>query len=171
MNRAIIAGCLLMSLSLSACNPFAPGFDDNPAGPGTVLGDRTTIEGVFQDIKYSYTFRDTTIFGQVLHQDFLFSYRDYDRGTDVVWGRDDEMRITMSLFRNVQQLDLIWNNVLSQSVDSAGVSASVSRYFTLTVTFNPSDILRADGYVTLALVRPSSDLEWQVYRWRDDSEF
>lgn len=156
---------------LTACNPFAPGLDDSPTGPGSLLGDRTTPEGLFQYIAYAYTFRDTTIFGQVLHDEFQFTYRDYDIGADVTWNRDEEMRITHALFQNVQQLELIWNNVLSQSIDSAGVFATVSRNFNLTVTYNPSDIDRADGYVTMTMVRLSSADPWQIIRWRDESNF
>jgi len=162
---------IVCAASLAACNPFAPGLDDTLAGPGSLLGDPATLEGVFQNIKYSYTFRDTTILGQLLHPEFQFTFRDYDRGADIAWSRDEEMRITHSLFQNVQQLDLVWNNVLSQTIDSAGVFATVSRNFNLTVTFNASDIIRADGYATMTLVRQEDADAWEVIRWRDDSNF
>lgn len=136
-----------------------------------MLGDQTTVEGVFQNVRYAYTFRDTTIYGQLIGGDFLFSFRDYERGVDVTWGRDEEMRVTFGLFQTVQRLDLVWNNVLVQSVDSTGTLASVSRNFSLTVTFNPSDIMRADGYAALTLARRISSDPWMIQRWRDDSQF
>jgi hypothetical protein len=159
------------TVCLAACNPFAPGLDNSISGPESLLGDQTTVEGVFQNVRYAYTFRDTTIYGQLIGGDFLFSFRDYERGVDVTWGRDEEMRVTSGLFQNVQRLDLVWNNVLVQSVDSAGTLASVSRNFSLTVTFNPSDIIRADGYAALTLTRRSSSDPWMIQRWRDDSQF
>lgn len=163
---AIVSGTLL-----AACNPFAPGLDLSVGGTSSLLGDQTTIDGVFQNVRYAYTFRDTSIYGQAIGGDFLFTFRDYERGVDVTWGRDEEMRVTSALFQNAQRLDLVWNNVLSMSIDSSNTLANVSRNFTLTVTFNPGDIVRADGYSTLTLMRATSTDLWTVRRWRDDSQF
>jgi len=161
----------LVAILLITCNPFAPGLDTTSDGEDSILGDPTTIDGVFQNMKYAYTFRDTTIYGQLLNSDFVFVYRDYDRGVDISWGRDEEMRTTNGLFRNVQRLDLVWNNIISVSVDSTNTASDVSRNFNLTVTFNPGDILRVEGYASLALARPASDAPWLIMRWRDVSNF
>jgi hypothetical protein len=166
-----IGKILLLFLFLSSCNPFAPGLDENLEEGNSILGDPATIEGVFQNIKYAYTFRDTTIYGQLLSSDFSFVFRDYDRGVDVTWGRDEDMMTTHGLFQNVQRLDLVWNNIISVSTDSLSTRANVSRNFNLTVTFNPSDIIRVDGYATLALARPESQKPWLIIRWRDESNF
>src|SRR3970282_819041 len=85
-----------------ACNPFAPALDTSDEVDFSLIGDPTTVDGVFQNIRYAYTFRDTTIYGQLLAGDYSFVYRDYDRGVDVSWGRDEEMRTTHGLFQNVQ---------------------------------------------------------------------
>lgn len=158
-------------LLIIACNPFAPAFDDSPATGDSILGDTKTIDGIFQNIKASYTFRDTTIYGQLIYSDYSFVYRDYDRGVDVSWGRDEEMRITHQLFRNVQRLDLVWNNIISISTDSTDTRTMVSRNFNLTVTFNPTDIIRVDGYATLTLTRLAAENAWMISRWRDESNF
>lgn len=163
-SRLII--CLLFAFV--SCNPFAPALDENPASV-SVLGDARTLEGVFQNVKYAYAFRDTTIYGQLLNSDFTYLFRDYDRSVDVSWGKDEELRVTRSLFQNVQRLDLVWNQELSRSDDST--AANVSRNFNLTVTFNPGDIIRVDGYVTLSLIRSSESDPWRIVRWRDESNF
>lgn len=169
MVRFVIIG--LVGITLVACNPFAPGLDPSADGGDSILGDQTTIDGVFQNMKYAYTFRDTTIYGQLLEDDFVFVYRDYERGVDISWGRDEEMRTTNGLFRNVQRMDLVWNNIISLSVDSTETISDVSRNFNLTVTFNPSDIIRVEGYASLALARPAVDAPWMIIRWRDISNF
>jgi hypothetical protein len=161
---------LLASLALS-CNPFAPGIDESIGERSSILGDPSTIDGVFQNIRYSYTFRDTSIYGQLVGGDFRFVYRDYDRGVDVTWGRDEEMRTTHGLFQSVQRLDLVWNNIISLSLDSLNTHANVMRNFNLTVTFNPGDVIRVDGYANLALQRGRSLDPWRVSRWRDESNF
>ncbi|CUS99398.1 hypothetical protein [Candidatus Kryptobacter tengchongensis] len=104
-------------LILSCVNPFAPGLDKG-SGESELLGDQRTIEGVFQNFRYAYIFKDTSVYNRLLDENFVFVYRDYDKGQDVSWGKVDEMRATYGLFRNTQNLDLIWNNIIIDSGDS-----------------------------------------------------
>jgi hypothetical protein len=168
MNIRLLLVSLVM---LFSCNPFAPGLETSEDAGDSILGDPKTVEGVFQNIKYAYTFRDTSIYGQLLSSEYTFIYRDYDRGVDVSWGRDEEMRATNGLFTNVQRLDLVWNNIISLSTDSAHTRVQVSRNFNLTVTFNPSNVERADGYANFVLARREPNQPWHIIRWRDESNF
>lgn len=120
-------------------------------------------------MKYAYTFKDTSIYGKILSEDFIFTYRNYDLGFDVSWGRQEEMRVTYGLFRNSERLDLIWNNVILSTEDS--LSVSIIRSFNLTITFNPVDIIRVDGRVNLKLSRSSIDDVWYITKWIDESNF
>ncbi len=158
-------------IAIAACNPFAPEFDDSISPDNSVLGDARTVDGVYQNVRYAYTFKDTTIYGQLLHADYSFVFRDYDRGVDVSWGRNEEMRITYELFRNVQRVDLIWNNIVALTSDSSNTNSVVSRNFNLTFTFNPTDVVRVDGFATLTLTRDDSADPWRIIRWRDESNF
>jgi hypothetical protein len=72
--------------------------------------DLTDIENVLCTFRNAYSFKDTTLYGTIIDPSFTFVYRDYERGVDVSWGRDDEMRTTYGLFQNVESLTLIWNN-------------------------------------------------------------
>jgi hypothetical protein len=101
--------------SLTCLNPFAPGWD-NEAGQ-QICPNLTEVEGVFCNFKNAYSFKDTTIYGSLLSQNFTFIFRDYDRGIDVSWGRDDEMRTTYGLFQSAQSLSIIWNNIIAESGD------------------------------------------------------
>lgn len=158
---------VLCAVAVYGCvNPFAPGRDDTPAESSC---DPKAIDGLFQCFQTSYTVRDTTLYGQLFDQKFVFVYRDYDIGIDVTWGRDTEMRSTYGLFQNAQKLDLIWNNVVSSSLDSTRVN--IVRGFNLTVTFNPSSIERVDGYANLTMERTRSTDPWKIIRWRDESNF
>ncbi len=85
------------------------------------------------------------------------------------WGRDEEMRTTNGLFQNAQRLDLIWNNIVLITQDSA--TANVVRSFNLTITFNPTDVVRVDGRVNLSLRRDAVSEKWQITRWIDESNF
>jgi hypothetical protein len=124
------------------------------------------VEGVFQNFRYAYTFKDTLIYGQLLDKDFVFSYRDYDQGVDKSWARDEEMRVTYGLFQNSQRLDLIWNDIVATSSDST----RIIRSFNLTVTYNPMNIDYVDGRVNLEL-KKNSKQQWKILRWYDESNY
>ena len=167
LQPRIILAILLVSLPLWGClNPFAPGRDDTPAESAC---DQKTIEGLFRCFQTAYAFRDTTLYGEFIAPDFVFIYRDYDLGIDVTWGRDTEMRSTYGLFQTAQKIDLIWNNITS--ADSADIRVNIVRGFNLTITFNPSDIERVDGYANLTLERARITDPWTIVRWRDESNF
>jgi hypothetical protein len=158
--------CLIMISAYSCVNPFAPGVDENIGKNNSIISDQKTIDGIFQNLQYAYSFKDTLIYGQVLDKNFSFSFRDYDRGVDVSWGRDDEMRVTYGLFQNTQRLDLVWNNIVSITADSTGIVRS----FNLTITFDPTDIVYVEGRVNLTLIKDSNKM-WKLLRWIDESNF
>ncbi len=155
-----------MIVSLAGCiNPFAPQLDQTIGNDGFRISDQSSVEGVFENLKYAYTFKDTTIYGNLLASDFIFTYFDYKLNHNVSWGRDEEMRATDGLFSNTQRLDLIWNRIVSISGDST----NIVRSFNLTVTFNPTDIENIDGRVNMILKKSGN--KWQITRWNDESNF
>lgn len=159
----------LLLMSICGCdNPFAPRkVDRTQTSAG--LGDQTTIDGVFQNFRYSYLTKDTLVYGRLLDTNFTFIFRDYDKGIDKTWGRDQDMIATAGLFRSCQSLDLIWNNVVSSVGDS--LVRDISRGFNLTITFSASDIVFLQGRVNLRIYRPKSTDVWMIQRWRDESNF
>lgn len=158
-----------IALVISACtNPFAPRLADAvPDSP--ILGDQRTIEGVFQNFRYAYVFRDTLTYGKLLNRSFSFVYRDYDKGVDVTWGRDEDMLATNGLFSAVQNLDLVWNDVVQADGDS--LVQTISRGFILTITYSAGDVERAQGRVNLRIERDRSTDVWKIIRWRDESNY
>ncbi len=160
---------LCFLLVVASCNPFAPAIETGEDGNQGILGDQRTVEGVFQNFWYAYTFKDTTIYGQLLHRNFVFTYRDFDKLVDVSWGRDEDMLITDRMFKNATNLNLVWNNIVGLSGDS--LTTDVTRSFNLVVTFNPTDVTRVDGRASFRLVREHPDQPWQIDRWRDESNF
>ncbi len=161
----IILTSLIMFLCQSCFNPFAPQLETGSDGGGSFISDQKSIEGLFQNFQYSYTFKDTTIYGNILDQNYSFVYRDYDLSVDISWGRDEEMKVTYGLFKNAQRLDLIWNNIVSMTSDSL----NIIRSFNLTITFNPTDIIFIDGRVNLDLQK--ADDVWKIIKWVDESNF
>jgi len=150
----------------SCYNPFAPKLDENLSSSQSLISDLSSVDGVFKNFQYAYTFKDTLIYSQLLDKNFIFTYRDYNIGADISWGRDEEMRVTYGLFQNSQRLDLVWNNIVSISGDST----HIVRSFNLTITFNPTDIVYIDGKVNLELNKDSNN-KWKIIHWIDESNF
>ena len=157
-------GCSLVALS-SCDNLFSPKLDGT--APTNIITDQKTVEGLYQNFQYAYTFNDTTVYGDLLDQNFIFTYRDFESGVDVSWDRATEMRTTNGLFNNSQRLEIIWNNIIFQSGDS--LNTSIKRSFNLTITFNPSDIVTLSGFADMTLSRPTADDKWRILKWRDES--
>jgi len=157
-----------MLFIISCNNPFAPGLAED-GSEHSILGDQKTVEGVFQNFRYSYIFKDTVVYGNLLHNDFTFVYRDYDRGVDVSWGRDEDMLSTNGLFQGTQNLDLIWNDIVLEIGDST--LKDISRSFNLTVMFSASDVIRVQGRASFRLKRNNTQEIWRIIQWRDESNY
>ncbi|MBI5809338.1 MAG: hypothetical protein HZA74_13155 [Ignavibacteriales bacterium] len=155
-----------MLLIVTSCNPFAPTLDESIDSNKGLISDQSSVQGVFQNFQYAYTFKDTLIYSNLLNKNFIFGYRDYDLGVDVSWSKEEEMRVTNGLFQNTQRLDLTWNNIISMTSDST----HIIRSFNLTITFNPTDIIFVDGKVNLKLSK-ENDGKWKIINWIDESNY
>ena len=161
----IIVFCSLVFVLSSCENIFAPKIDNTTSGQ--IITDQKTIDGLFQNFKFSYTFKDTSVYSDLLTDDFTFTYRDYEHGYDVSWDKPTEMKTTSGLFQNAQKLEIIWNNVVVQLGDT--LTQSIKRSFNLVITFNPSDIVRLNGFADFTVIRATTNDKWRFYRWKDES--
>ena len=159
---------LLAPLFVVGCNPFAPTLDDDLSPASTLLGDQRTIPGVFRNLEYAYTYRDTLIYGELLDPDFEFRYFNPDRATDVAFNRDEEMRITANLFRGADQIELQWNQIQTQNGDS--ILATITRAYDLRITLQANESFIIEGLATIRLIRNSAEEPWRIRLWRDDSD-
>jgi len=151
-----------------ACNPFAPKLDDG-AGSNPIITDQMSIEGVFENFRYSYIFKDTLVYGKLLADDFMFIYRNYDLGVDVSWGREEDMRTTWGLFNTAQSIDLIWNEVIVSVGDS--LVRDISRGFNMTIVFSPTDNVPIQGRAYFRLARSEVTDPCKIQTWRDESNY
>ncbi|GBD06786.1 hypothetical protein HRbin21_00591 [bacterium HR21] len=157
----------LFGLGCAGCvNPFAPRLVEGEP-PAGVIGDQRTLEGLFQNFRIAYVLRDTVLYGQLLDSAFTFTYRNYERGVDVSWGRQEDMRATAGLFRAAQQIELLWHEIVASYGDS--LRHDVSRSFALTITFSPVDVVRIYGRATFRVQRARPEDPWRIVAWRDES--
>jgi hypothetical protein len=161
----LLAGFFLLK---SCTNPFAPALSEGNAA-GTTLGDQRTVEGVFQNLRFSYIYKDTLTYGRLLADDFIFSYYNFDVNADRSWGRDEDVRATAGLFQSVDNLDLQWNGIITGVGDS--LVMDVRRSFLLTIVYSPGDVSTGQGDVIFRLKRNTPEEVWKIQRWQDVSDF
>lgn len=161
---ALISGIAFFSCT----NPFAPGLADTDQD-APVISDQKTVEGIFENFRYAYIFKDTLVYGNLLADDFTFIYRNYNDNVDYSWGRDQDMMTTSGLFRAAQNLELIWNDVVIAIGDT--VLKDISRGFNLSIVFGPSDIVNIQGRANFRLKRQNTDEPWKIFQWRDESNY
>lgn len=159
---------LLITFLLSACNPFAPSRYEGDE-TNLVLGDQTTVEGVFQNWRYAYIFADTSVYSNLLDDDFTFIYRNYELGIDNSWGKAVDLRTTRTLFDSTESIDLIWNEIVFELGDS--LSKNILRSFSLQLVFRADDVTRINGRANIQLERESIKDYWQIVQWRDESNY
>lgn len=157
-------------LLLGSCvNPFAPELAEGDPFE-ELIGNPKTIDGFYTRFQNSYQFRDTTLYGPLVHPEFLFTYRDFDRNVDISWGRPIEMVTTNRLFLESEDIQLQWNNIVSSFVNTDKTEAQIIRRFNLTIVLSQSDVIRTDGSANFVLSRADSTVSWQLFRWRDESD-
>jgi len=164
INTLILSSLLIF---LFACNPFAPELD-NSDSDDTFIGSQRTIAGVFQNWKYAYNFKDTLIYGKLIHPDFIFEYMDYEQQIQKTWNRESDLRSTNNLFKSSSYINLTWNEDLIEYGDS--LSKDALRSFSLQISF-PNSITRLYGRANISLKRDSIEGDWQIIRWVDESNY
>lgn len=169
MSNRIVIALFLLGMGLASCNPFAPAFDPEGLEEQSLLGDRTTIDGLFDYFKNAYEIRDTSLYGQLFSGDFTFVYYDFDQAAELTWDKGQEMASAYNLFRNVRQITLDWNFYVEQTIFPD--SAIVIRNFNLSIVENENTTYSGTGRAKLKMRRAGEGEPWKIYYWFDDSDF
>jgi len=168
--RTLIVSVLVV-IGISSCNPFAPRLEDIVVDRNQVLGNRNSVAGFFEWFRSSYELRDTLLYGQMLARDFQFSYLDFTNNNTVYWDRDIDMRTTYNLFRAAKSTSVQWQHYVYADTLNSDTSASVERYFNVTVVLDDQSIFRSTGSARIVLRRKSKFDYWQILTWFDKSDF
>ena len=170
MGKRILLACVvLLSCWGMGCNPFAPSLDPDGLANVNILGDPTSVDGYFRLFKNAYELRDTTLYGRLFAEEFLFTYYDPDLGQDIEWDRATELAISYNLFQSVLQINLDWNYYIE--LDTTDIEALVVRNFSLTIEQDEQTVFSGSGRAKFTLKRETPLEAWQAYSWFDDSDF
>lgn len=156
----------------SACNPFAPGLDDNAISPDQLLGNPVTVRGFFDRFRAAYQLRDSTLYGQLLTRNFIFTYRDFAANADRSWNRDVDANATYKLFRAARSANLQWTQYMpTTDTMYSDTLVYVERAFSLSIEQRDNQRFDGTGTARLELVRKNRLEPWRMRRWYDRSEF
>jgi hypothetical protein len=158
----ILAGCV---------NPFAPALTDEQGDGNAILTEQQTPEEVLTNFSYAYNFKDSLVYADLLDSSFQFIYIDYDtdQPTSDHWGRDEDIKVTVRMFRTFNSLDLVWGETTSKvylTEDSSRVE--LKKTFQLTLD-GGEDIPSLSGWALFTFIRKKSGL-WKILRWDDLSK-
>jgi len=160
---------LLMLLTISCVNPFAPGVVDGLENSGGILTHQKSPEDALINLKYAYTFQDSLVYSELLDTTYVFRTWDYETSppTPVEWNRDVELRITGKMFRYFTSIDLVWNKTTysdSFMIDLK-LRSTIQKSFTL--TFNGGiQIPVLTGEVRF-IFEKKNDEKWCIISWED----
>jgi hypothetical protein len=158
-----------MLLATASCiNPFAPAMSESDVLTSS-LGNQKTIDGFFQNFLYAYNMKDTVVYSNLLSDDFVFSYRNYEEGIDRSFSKPEDVLTTYRLFNAAQNLRFVWNEILSES--GSDTNRTITRSFNLTITFSATDVATVYGKVFFIVKRNSVEDDWLLSFWQDESSY
>ena len=166
-------------------NPFAPELNNN-IDLSNVITEQRSPDEVLQNFRYSYTFKDSLLYSDVLDEAFVFEYFDTNlepSGGLRTWGRDVDIKTTGTLFRKFDVIDLVWLNKLFEDCDGGecvenGDEIDYEKYklvrqfirFNLNL-FSPDENYIFTGTAIFTFQRSPADGKWNIIRWKDETDF
>lgn len=177
--------CLIFALLIiyghSCQNPFSPPM----VGPGKVVpvARQTDPDSVLYNLKYSYEYRDSLVYENCLHKDFIFFYKDQDEEqlVEVEFqvtrdGRGGDIYRTNRLFKVFDdiRLDTWIVDHLAPAKDRITEEMYEGRKVIFHLSLRDTDgdygyqHLEATGFAEFRF-KISEDGRWRIIRWYDRS--
>ena len=171
MITRILKLILIITLMLLAdcLNPFAPKLVDS-LKLDLLITEQETPEEVLQNFKYAYTFKDSSLYSNLLDSSFVFLYFDPNYGSSgrfVSWGRDVDLLTTGRLFRNFSIIDLIWHSTIYSFEEEDFAELSKSFHLNLTTK---DETISITGNAIFSFRKSQKDAKWRIVRWKDESD-
>lgn len=154
---------------LSCLNPFAPKLQES-LDLSQLITEQKSPDEVLTNFKYAYTFKDSSLYADLLDSSFVFLYFDPNYGSSgrfVSWGRDVDLLTTGRLFRNFTVIDLIWHSTI-YSFEEENFS-EMSKSFQLSLV-NDQESINISGNAIFSFVKNEKDEKWRIVRWKDESD-
>lgn len=146
-----------------SCNIFSPDYEhfDNLGS----MGDNSTIEGLMKNFVYAYTFKDSFLYEELLDEDFIFEYD--ESGVWESWNKDEDVRITKTMFRNFKKIDLVFNSIFPDQ--TAEPDTTILTSFRIDFYSGESDVINLTGYSKFVFSKNAEDdeIKYSIKYWGD----
>jgi len=169
IRHILIIFAVSLFIYLNCLNPFAPKLIDSNS-EDLIVTEQKTPDQVLQNFKYSYMFKDSVLYSELLDSSFVFIYFDPNlesSGRFVSWGRDIDLKTTGRLFRNYDVIDLVWNSTI-YSFDE-GERAEMSKSFYLSL-IKDNETVNISGNAIFIFEKSEYDEKWRIVQWKDESD-
>ena len=152
-------------------NPFAPALNKSNQQVFNIVTEQRSPVEVLTNFRYAYAFKDSLIYSDLLDSSFIFISKNYGTNppTDIIWGRDVDIKTTIGLFRHFEVLELIWGTILFYEYSPDSVQSEIKVTFQLTFD-GGTEIPTLKGEASFNFQKKSSG-RWTITRWEDLSSF
>ena len=154
-------------LLIFSCNPFSPDYEKFEHSLST--GDNSSIDGLMKNFVYAYTYKDSFLYETLLDSSFTFKY--YNSEIPETWNRDEDLKITNKMFRNMTSLNLVFN---SEFPDSNCIEYKDSITIITSFNLSLSSGMMVDEFVGFSKFRfrknyneIDEECEYKIYYWED----
>ncbi|MBN2858046.1 MAG: hypothetical protein JXN63_06570 [Candidatus Delongbacteria bacterium] len=144
-----------------SCNVFSPDYEifENAFSPD----NNKTIEGLMKNFIYSYTFKDSFLYEEILDDDFVFQYE--SEGVFGSWTKDEDVIITNRMFRSFRKIDLVFNTEFPQHTSMPDTTVFTSFRISF---YSGEEVINLTGYSKF-IFRKYSENEtiYKMIFWED----
>ena len=182
MNIGLFIAATTMVILVFGCkNMFAPTLGDLDGGNSIYRLDQLSPAEVLHNFKYSYIYRDSLMYANLIDSEFVFVYYqpsdESGTGHYDSWMRSVELRTTGRFLNAFNYIDLIWQTTLDSAFYEMDGDEVLSERDTLFAEATMADIsksyqLTLGDYTTLIgdadfRFRKGNDGKWRILRWED----
>ncbi|MBC8181656.1 hypothetical protein H8E88_11090 [candidate division KSB1 bacterium] len=169
LKKILIILTIIFIVCLNCLNPFAPKLVDSN-NEDLIITEQKTPDQVLDNFKYSYVFKDSVLYSELLDSSFVFIYFDPNiesSGRFVSWGRDIDLKTTGRLFRNYDVIDLIWNSTIYSFNEEDRAEYSKSFHLSL---IKDNETVNISGNAIFIFKKSEYDKKWRIIQWKDESD-
>lgn len=156
---------LIFILFFCCVNPFAPKLKDIGKTTDLILTEQKSPDGLLQNFKYAYVFKDSLIYRDLLDESFQFLYLDTEKNIWDNWDKETDIKTTTGLFRYFRNIDLQWNSTNYMEYDSDSTEVELSKSFILIL----DNEIRIIGDALFRLKKDGMNGVWYIKQWIDKS--
>jgi len=151
----------MLTMLFVSCNVFSPDYEifENVYSPD----NNKTIDGLMKNFVYSYTFKDSFLYEEILDEDFVFQYE--NEGVFGSWTKDEDVIITKRMFRSFKKIDLVFNTDFPQHTSMQDTTVFTS----FRISFYSGDVvMNLTGYSKFIFRKYSEDETiYKMIFWED----